>query len=88
MPQEFRNPLTVLHIGLATWDRLDMLRIRQEHLKVLFEYIPDRFPIDSGRFHGNMPDPETLQPANKLKEVPSRTAESLKMSLRLVFLFE
>jgi hypothetical protein len=67
MLEQLRNPLKVLHVGLATWDCLDVLRIRKAHVKVLFKHVPHRLPINSGRFHGNMLDAEILQPANKLK---------------------
>jgi hypothetical protein len=52
--------MTVLHVGLTAWNPLDVLRVRQEHLKVLFKYVPHWLPIDSGRFHGNMLDTEAL----------------------------
>jgi hypothetical protein len=49
MLEQLCNLLTALHIGFATGDRLDMLRIRKDHLKVFFKYIPDKLPINSSR---------------------------------------
>jgi hypothetical protein len=52
------NSLTGLHVGLATWDCRDVLRIRKDRVKVLFKHLPYRLPMSSGRFHGNMLDPK------------------------------
>ena len=88
MSEQLRNPLAIHHIGLAARDRLDVLSVSKHHLKVLFEYVPDRLPIHAGRLHGNMPDAKAPEPLSQLTQVLRGAAKAAQMLLRLVLLLE
>ena len=49
MAQQVGDPGAVLDIGLATWHRLDVLRIDQDDLEAAFQDVEDRPPIHAGR---------------------------------------
>ena len=48
MAQQLGDPLTVHHVGLTAWDRLNVLSVGKNHVEVLFENVPDRLPIHAG----------------------------------------
>ena len=65
-----------------------MLSIRKHHMKMLFEHVPDRLPIHTGRFHGNMPDTKAPEPLGQLTQISRSAAKAAQMLLRLVLLLE
>jgi hypothetical protein len=53
--EELRQPLGVLHVGLAPGKDLDMASIDQHELKAaFFEHVPHRLPVLTGRLHHHL----------------------------------
>src|SRR3954463_16215942 len=53
---ELAQPRRVAHIGLATRHLLDMTGVDEHQLKVVFEQVPDRLPIDPSGLHHDLAD--------------------------------
>ena len=47
------NPLAVFYVRLSSRHILDMGRIGQQQLKLSFQQVPDRSPVDSRALHGD-----------------------------------
>jgi hypothetical protein len=60
--QEIRNPLAILQIGLPAPQRLHLRWVGQQQLKLPFQYVPHRFPVDPGGFHRHMGHLIAMQP--------------------------
>jgi len=69
MLQEFRDPLTVLGVRLASGNCFDVLGVCQNDLKMSFENVPHRFPINTRGFHGHVLNVKLLQPQNQLSKL-------------------
>jgi hypothetical protein len=54
MAQQFSQPFTVLHIGLAARRRFDVLRIDQDQGAPLLQHIEDGTPQHACALHGDM----------------------------------
>jgi hypothetical protein len=65
MPQEFRNPLGILHIRFAAGDSLDMLGIDHKQFTMAFEQIIDWTPVDSRAFHSDVGTARILEPVGE-----------------------
>ena len=51
MREQLRDPLGIAYIGFATGHRFEMLRVDHQQLKLPFQNVIDRLPINPGRFH-------------------------------------
>ena len=51
MLQEISNPFRIIFIRLASWYRLHMLCIHDQHFKDSFEQVIDGFPKHARGFH-------------------------------------
>jgi hypothetical protein len=78
MRQQLGEPLTVAGVRLPPRHGLDLKRIGEDQLKVTFQRLPDRFPIDAGRLHRDMPHLSREQPETKI-------AESFEVGRELLF---
>ncbi len=54
MLQQLRDPLTVFRIGLASRNCLNVLRVREQKLKLTFKNVPHRLPLDPCGLHGHV----------------------------------
>ena len=52
--QQLGDPLAVLHVGLVSGNVLQVLRVDQQHCKLPFQNVADRFPGNASRFHGHL----------------------------------
>ena len=77
--QKLRDPLTVLRVRLASGDCLDMLCLGQQDLKVTFENVPHRFPINARGCH--VLNAELLQPSHQFAEFACRASEATNLLL-------
>ena len=67
--QQFCDPLAVLLVRLVTGHVLDMAGVHKKDGANILEDVVDRFPVDSRALHGNVCDPQTLQPGCQLVEI-------------------
>lgn len=51
MAKQVRDPFRVLHIGLATGDGLDVVRVADGQVEVILQDRVDRLPVDPGALH-------------------------------------
>jgi hypothetical protein len=77
--QQIGYPHRVVHVGLATWDVPDVLRVRQHELETLFQDMPDRFPVDAGGLHGNVCAGMRRQPVRQRQEAARGGREALDL---------
>ena len=82
MLQEFRDPLTVFGVRLASGNCLDVLGVCQNDLKMSFENVPYRFPINTRGFHGHVLNAKLLQPQNQLSKLAGRATEATNVLQR------
>ena len=56
------KPLSIGHIGLATGDVLDVMRVAQPHQEPVLQRVVDRLPVHPGRLHRGQRDRVPGQP--------------------------
>jgi hypothetical protein len=69
------QPLGIRDVGLATGDLLDVARVDQHALEVVFEDRPRRLPVDAGGFHRDPLDPVRGQPVAQTEQPTHRGRE-------------
>ncbi len=65
---QLTKPLRVRHVGLAPGHVLDVPRVAQRQLEVVFEDVPDRQPVHAGGLHRHMRDAVALQPVRQRQQ--------------------
>ena len=83
VPQQVRQPFTVLDIGLVTRNGLHMLRIDQNDLKTAFQDVKDRTPIDAGTFHADVGHALTAQPVSQSLQLDGGGAKGAHLAVHL-----
>ncbi len=74
--EKVRDPLAVLHVGLAARHRLDVVRIGQDYFEAALEQVEDRFPVHARGLHRHMRARRLCQPLVKPEQFAGRRAES------------
>src|ERR1700722_7335779 len=69
MLQEIGDPLTVFGIGLATRNRLDVVRVHQQQLEMALQHSPDWSPVHTRRLHGDVPHLVFSKPVPQLQQI-------------------
>jgi len=59
-------------------DRLDVLSVGKHHMEVLFEHVPDRFPINACRLHGNMSNVKAPEPLSEFTQLSRCATKATK----------
>jgi hypothetical protein len=59
---QLAQPHGVRDVGLASGDLLDVSRVDEHAVKLVFEDRPRRLPVDAGRFHHDLRDAKARQP--------------------------
>jgi hypothetical protein len=75
MAQQVGDPLGVFDVGLAPWDRLDVLRIDDQHLEAAFQQVVDRLPKHSRGFHCHLGAARRCQPIAERQQIVRHRAE-------------
>src|SRR5262245_50848906 len=83
MRQQVRKPTGIIHVTLSSRHRLHMRCIRQDQCKTPVENVPDRLPIDAGRFHRYMRTSRTFEPFREFKQSVRRRGKSTHLTLHL-----
>ncbi len=83
--QQLRDPLAVLDIGLASRHVLDVLGVDQEDLEAVLQQVPDRLPVNPGRFHSDMAHPFGLQPVGQFQQLLGHGAVGTGVLMHLAF---
>jgi len=65
--QQVGNPGRIVHVGLAARHVLDVRRIGEHQLKVFFQNVPNRLPINARRFHGDVRAAHRVKPLAQLQ---------------------
>src|SRR5262249_8922789 len=73
----------IIHVTLSSRHRFHMRCIRQDQCKTPVENVPDRLPIDAGRFHRYMRTSRTFQPFREFKQSVRRRGKSTHRTLHL-----
>jgi hypothetical protein len=78
---EMLNPLTIFHIRLPAWHISDVIGVYKAHLDLLFfQYLEQRNPVNTRRFHRHSLDPAFQQPGRQFFQFHGK---GLKTSNRL-----
>ena len=77
--EQLRQPLAVLHIRLAPGDLFEVLHIDQQHREAVFQQIVERLPIDARALHGDMRNPERLQPIAQRQQIDRHRAKRVRL---------
>src|SRR5438046_7061918 len=80
--QKFRDPLTVLRVRLASGNRLDVLGVCQNNLKMTFENVPHRLPINARGFHRHVLNAKLVQPHDQLSKLAGGAPEAANLLQR------
>jgi len=86
MLYQLSYPLTILRVRFAPGNCLDMLRVGQNDLKVIFKYVPYRFPINTCGLHRHVLDSQLVQPSYQFTKFTCGRSEAsnvLQWSARL-----
>jgi hypothetical protein len=67
--QPLRDPLAILHVGLAPRHVLEVRRIDQQTGEAIFERVVNRFPVDAGALHRHVRDRVRFQPVAQREQV-------------------
>jgi hypothetical protein len=67
--QQLGDPLRILDVGLATGHVLDMGGIHQQHFKVAFQNVEDRFPVFARALHRHVRAASSLQPVRESQQL-------------------
>ena len=86
--QQFRDPLTILRVRLAPGNCLNVLRVGQHDLKVAFQHVPHRFPINPRGLHRHVLHPKLTQPCNQFAEFACSAAKTTNVLYRFTGLRE
>src|SRR5213593_3397991 len=79
------NPLTVLHITLSSGHIFSLTSVHQNHRKPPnFQYLEDRNPVHSRRFHGDALDTAFREPISQSFQVASKGSELANVLLSSV----
>src|SRR5262249_29570791 len=79
MLQKLGDPLAVLSVCLAPWNRFDVLCVCQHNVKVSLKHVPDWFPVHAGRFHCNVLNAELTQPGDEFTKFARCASEAANM---------
>ena len=77
------DPLRILHVGLATRDVAQVVRVQQPALETLLERLEHRLPIHAGRLHPDQRHTGVGQPPSELREPGERRLERLRLLVPL-----
>src|ERR1700737_2990840 len=67
---ELGQPLSILDVCLAAWDRLDVPGVDQGELEALgLKYVPGRFPVNPGALHRHLFHAQILQPLGQAEQI-------------------
>src|SRR5437588_7227248 len=80
---ELTDPLRILHVGLATRNVAQVVRVEQPALEAVLERLEHRLPIHAGGLHPNEHHTGVRQPAGKLREPGQRRLERLRLLVPL-----
>ena len=69
MRQKIGNPHGVVDVGLAAGDVLDVLGIGQDQFEAALQNVPDRPPVDTGRFHREMCAAVETEPLGQFEQL-------------------
>ena len=70
MLMELRQPLSILDVGLAAGDRLDVPGVDQGELEAPgLKHVPGGLPVDPGTLHRHLFHAETLQPLGEPEQI-------------------
>ena len=69
---QLAEPLRVRDVGLAAGHVLDVARVAERQLEVVFEQLPDRLPVDAGGLHRDVRDLMRGQPIAQCDQAPHR----------------
>ena len=72
--QEFGQPLGVVDVGFPAGHLLNMHWVGQDQVQAVLQGVPDRLPIDAGRFHDDVGDAGLLQPGPEAHQFSDRGA--------------
>jgi hypothetical protein len=82
--QVLGNPLRISSVALASGQGFDLSGIHQQQAKpFVFEYIPQRPPVNSRRFHGDFADLQLLQPYPHSDQIVAKGAVRLSNCLSI-----
>src|SRR5207302_1553080 len=81
--QQTRDPFSILYIGFATRYRFDVPRVRQDEYETRLEYVPDRFPINSGRLECDVRDAFGREPISQRQQIVGNRAKGVHRLARL-----
>jgi hypothetical protein len=81
--QEVGNPLCVLHVGLAAWHVLDVVRIGDDQDERAMQQVVHRPPIDAGAFHRDMSHALVPEPVVQRFKILRHRGESAYLATRL-----
>jgi hypothetical protein len=65
------DPLTILYIGLATWNCLDVTSVDKHDFEVAFEYVEERLPINASALDCQVSAFVLKEPVEKAKQILS-----------------
>jgi hypothetical protein len=81
MAQQFSQPFTILHIGLAARHSFDVLRIDQDQGMPLFEHIEDGTPQHARTLHGHMRHFLPTQPVAQRQQIGGHRPKGAHQSM-------
>ncbi len=84
--QQLRDPLRVLHVGLASRHFLDVLGVYHPHLKMTLEDVKNRLPVHPRRFHCRVRDLLLSQPLTQLQKIGRHRTKPSKRALHCAIL--
>src|SRR5262249_21549428 len=76
MGEQFGQPCSVVDVALATGEVTYVHGIGQHQLEVPFENVPDRLPVNPGRFHHHMSTPVAAEPIQQVEQALGRCREA------------
>jgi hypothetical protein len=75
MADQIGDPLSVLHIGLATRHVTDMPGVADDEVETPFQHGIDRAPVNAGALHAGLRHPKLLQPVPQCLQIARHRPE-------------
>ena len=72
MGQQVGDPLRIADVGLAARDVPNVLGVGEHELEAFLQHVPDRPPVDPGRFHRHMRAAVSADPVGKRQQLAGR----------------
>jgi len=73
---QLRDPLRILHVGLAAGHVLDVMGVADDQVDVAFQHGVDRLPVDAGALHADVGDAVLSKPRPQCLQLACDRAEA------------